>query len=83
MDKDGPLARGRNLQLANEPPALHFARRALVVVVEADLPAGNHLRLGQQAVQLCQRGIVGLVRVVRIDSRARVEPRKAGAAFGP
>ncbi len=58
------------------PVALHIARRALVVVVEADLAAGDDFRLGQQRVEFGERGIVGFGGVVRIDAGACVEPRK-------
>jgi hypothetical protein len=47
-------------KLADEPGALHFMRRALVVVVEADLAAGDDLRLGQQAVELGENRVVDL-----------------------
>ena len=80
MDQDGPLAGGGNLQLANQPRSLHVVRRALVVVVEADLAAGNHFRLGQQTVELGESRVVRFRRVVRIDAGARVEPRHTGLA---
>jgi hypothetical protein len=61
MDEDGPLARRGNLELADQALALHVVRRALVVVVEADLAAGNHLRLGQQASSWPGHRFVGFV----------------------
>ena len=60
MDQDRPLPRRGNFKLADEPLALHIVRRAFVVVVQADLAAGNHLRLGQQAVELGEDGVVRL-----------------------
>ena len=80
MDQDGPLARGGDFELANQPFALHLMRRALVVVVEADLAAGDHLRLGQQAVQLGQNRVVDSGRRVRINACAGIEPRHARLA---
>jgi hypothetical protein len=52
MNQDRPLAAGGNLQLADKPAHLHCARRALVEVIQPNLPAGDHLRLAQQPVQL-------------------------------
>ena len=80
MDQDGPLAGGGNLQLANQALALYRVRRAFVVVVQADLAAGDHLRLGQQAVQLVEHRAAGLAGVVRIDAGAGVKPGNAGPA---
>jgi hypothetical protein len=77
MDQDRPLAAGGNLQLADQPAHLHRARRALVEVVQPDLPAGDHLWLGEQPVQLAQNLVVNLRRVVRINARAGVEFRDA------
>ena len=54
MDQDGPLARGGDFELADEPLALHVARGAFVVVVEADFAAGDDFGLGQKGVQLGQ-----------------------------
>ena len=53
--------------------------RAFVVVVEADLAAGDHFGLGQQSVELGQGGVVDLRRVVRIDAGAGVEARQVCA----
>jgi hypothetical protein len=83
MDENGPLARGGYFKLANQSFALHRVRRALVVVVQADLAAGNDLRLSQQAVELGNNCVVDLRRIVRIDSRAGVKLRKARTAFRP
>src|ERR1700733_9863397 len=40
MDQDGPLARGGNLELADQSLVLHPVRRAFVIVIEPDLAAG-------------------------------------------
>ena len=53
-------------------------RRAVVVIVQADLAAGDHLRLGQQIVELGKNGVVDLRRVVRINPGAGEELREAG-----
>ena len=78
MDQDRPLAGCRDFQLAEEAFALHFVRSALVVVVEANFAAGDDFRLGEQAVELGQGRVVGLLRVVRIDAGAGVEPGQFG-----
>ena len=46
-------------------------------VVQPNLSAGDHLRLGQQAVQLSQHGRVDLRRIVRINARAGIELRNS------
>ena len=76
----GRLRRGGDFELADEPLALDRVRRALVVVVEADFAAGDHLRLGEQAVELGEGRVVGLGRVVRIDAGAGEEAGHAGLA---
>ena len=78
MDEDGPLAGGGDFELADEALALDAVRRAFVVVVEADFAAGDDFRLGQQAVELGQDGVVDFVGVVRIDAGAGVEAREFG-----
>ena len=78
----GRLRAAAIFKLPDQPAPLHIVRRALVVVVQADLAAGNRLRLGQQPVQLGQHGVVDLRRVVRINPRARIEPRNPRAALG-
>ncbi len=77
MDQDRPLARRGNLQLLDQALTLHRVRCALVIIVEPNLSAGNHLRLGQQAVQLGQHGVVCLLRIVRINAGAGIKPRNA------
>ena len=59
MDEDRPLARGGDLELADKPFALNGMGRALVVIVQADLAAGDDFRFGEQAIELGQRGVVG------------------------
>ena len=80
VDQDRPLAGGGNFELANQPCALHIVRRAFVVVVEADLAAGDDFRLGEKAVEFGQRRVVGFRRVVGIDAGAGVEPGHAQPA---
>src|ERR1700752_1361069 len=69
MDQDRPLARGSDQELADEPLPLDGMGCALVIVIKPDLAPGNHLRLAQQVVKLCQRRVVGLGRIVRINAR--------------
>ena len=76
VDEDGPLARGGNLELADEALALHVARRALVVVVEADFAAGDDFGLGEKRVQLGESALIGFGGAVRIDARARIKARQ-------
>jgi hypothetical protein len=79
MDQDRPLASSGYLQLEDEAFPLHRVRSAFVIVVEADFAAGNHLRLGQQAIKLGQDRVVDFSRIVGINARARVETRKLRA----
>ncbi len=52
VDHDGlPGLRG-DLELALEDLALHFARREIVVVIEADLADGQHLRMRRELAEL-------------------------------
>src|ERR1700722_11763460 len=81
MNENGPLTRRGDFKLRDEARALRLARCAFVVVVEADLAAGNHLGLSQKTIQLGQRISVGLARVVRIDSGTGVEARHAGLSI--
>ncbi len=79
MDEDGALARGGDFKLADEACALDVVRRALVVVVEADLAAGDDFGLGEQAVEFGEGGVVGFGGVVGIDAGAGVEARHVRA----
>ncbi len=79
MDQDRPLARGGNFKLLHQTGTLHIMRRALVVVVEADLPAGNHFRLRQQPIQLSEHRLVNL-RACCADTHPRLH--RAAARFG-
>src|SRR5580698_8681503 len=76
VDEDGALAGGGNFKLLDEARALDRMRRALVVIIEANLPAGDDFRLGEQAVEFGKNGVVRFRRVVRIHACTRVEPRK-------
>ena len=51
MNEDGPPAHGGDFELPDQPLALRRVRRALVVVVQPDLAAGDDLRLGQQTIE--------------------------------
>ena len=75
MNQDGALARGGNLQQADETRALDFMRRALVVVVEADFAAGDDLGLSQQGVEFGKNAVVDFGCVVGIDASAGVKLR--------
>ncbi len=79
VNEDGPLTRSGDLQLADQPGTLHVARRAFVVVVEADFSAGDDLGLGQQGVEFGQDVVIGFSGVVGIDSCACVEPGEVRA----
>ena len=80
VDEDGPAARGGNFELADQALSLHFAGRALVVIVEADFTAGNDFGLGKKRVQLGECGLVGFGSAVRVDARARIKARQARPA---
>ena len=41
MNDDGQLARARQFHLLNEDSLLNFARRMVVIIVEANLSPGN------------------------------------------
>jgi hypothetical protein len=81
MDQDGPLARRRNFELANETSPLYVSWSALVIVVEADFPACDDFRLGQKSVEFRESGVICFGCAVRIDSRACVELGKFGACL--
>src|SRR6185437_6400050 len=83
VNQDGPLARCCNFELCNQPAPLHLVWRALMVVIEADLAAGDYAGLGQQSVQLLERRLIGLSRRVRVNPRAGIQPRQASAALRP
>ncbi len=76
VDEDGPLARGGDFKLADQALALHVARRALVIVVEADFAAGDDFRLGEKCVQLGESFLIGCDGDVRVDARAGIEARQ-------
>ena len=75
----GRLRAAAIFKLGDEPFALDGVRRAFVVVVEADLAAGDDFGLGEQAVEFGEGRVVGLRRGVGIDAGAGVEPRHVRA----
>ena len=66
-------------KLAGENSALHLARREIVVIVQTDLPYGDHLRLCGQLGQVHEDGFIdlpdlfssGFVMVRRFRTRVR------------
>src|SRR5580704_13215834 len=73
VDEDGPLARCGNFELAYETLPLHVMWRALVIVIEADLAAGDHFRLSKKRGQFGESLLVGFGGVVRVNARARIK----------
>ena len=63
MDQDRPLARGGNFKLPDEAPALNFVRGALVIVVQADLSAGDHFGVGEELIELHEGSLIGFGRL--------------------
>ncbi len=80
MNQDGPLAGGGDFKQADEAFTLDIMRRALVIVIETDFATGDDLWLGEQAVKVGEDSVVDFRGVVRIDARARVEPRDSRLA---
>ena len=76
VDEDRPLARRGDLKLADQAFALHVAGRAFVVVVEADLAAGDDFRLGEKRGELGQGLVVGRDSAVGINARACIKARQ-------
>ena len=83
VDQDRPLACGGNLEHADEPGALHIMGRALVVKIQADLAAGDGLRLGEKLVEMGEVSFVDLRRVVRVDAGGGVKARQVFCVFAP
>jgi len=80
VDEDGAFALGRDQKLSNKPFLLNGMSSSLVVIVEPDLPAGDHLWLSQQTIQLCQGSFVSFGRIVWIDTGAGVKSGHPGLA---
>lgn len=74
MNQDRPLASRGYLHLPDKTLLLNIVRSALVVVIQPNLPAGNHFRLAQQPIQFCQRSLIRLIRIVRINPGTRIKP---------
>jgi AraC-like DNA-binding protein len=81
VDEDGALARGGNFELSDQACTLHVVGGAVVVIVEADFAAGDHLGLCQELIQLGDGGGVCVRRVVRVNSRAGKETRHTRLAI--
>ena len=64
MDEDRTFASRRNQELTDKPFLLNGMSRAFMVIIEADLAAGNHFGLGEQVVEFLQGGIVCFDRFV-------------------
>ncbi len=80
VDEDGAFAGGGDFELSDELFALEVVRCAFVVIVEADLTAGDDFGLGEEAVEFGERGFVGITGIVWIDAGAGEEARHAGLA---
>ena len=73
MNENWAFAGRRDLQLSDKPFLLNWMSSTLVVVVEADLAAGDHFRFREECIQLVQGSVLCFGRIVGIDAGAGVE----------
>ena len=75
MENDGHIGFAGQIQLLLQNLFLHVPGRQIVIVIQADLPQGHHLGMGQQGFQLIQvirRRVLGLV---GMDARGGIDER--------
>src|SRR5580658_222627 len=77
MDYDRLGGLGGDLQLARKDRPLHFARRKIVVVVQADFADGEHFGMIRELTQMRPRFGRGLGGIVRMHSHGGVYERIA------
>src|SRR6185312_7340718 len=80
MNNDRLTAGGGDFHLARKDGLLHLSRRVVIKIVEADLSAGQDLRLPQQTVELGESSVVSEPCFVGMDAGRGPDLRHSGAA---